>query len=97
MSCLLAVGLVDLYAARAGGAPEPDGRTVPARYGGAEFTGVRLDYLLGITPVVALTREVWVGRRGTRTMPPTDYPVLAELGPDTRLSRPAGASRRGEA
>ncbi|MEE3920254.1 hypothetical protein V2I01_24845 [Micromonospora sp. BRA006-A] len=41
---LLDAGLVDLWP-RSGG-DEPGGLTVPTRHGGAEFAGMRLDYLL---------------------------------------------------
>ncbi|WP_446213389.1 endonuclease/exonuclease/phosphatase family protein [Micromonospora sp. IBSANI012] len=76
---LLHAGLVDLWPARAAGAPEAAGFTVPTRHGGAEFAGMRLDYLLGTAPVAALTREVRVVRGGDADRASDHYPVVAEL------------------
>ncbi|MFC4145186.1 endonuclease/exonuclease/phosphatase family protein [Micromonospora mangrovi] len=74
---LLAAGLVDLWAAT--GAPEPAGLTVPTRHGGAEFAGMRLDYLLGTPAVAAVTRRVTVARGGPADTASDHYPVVAEL------------------
>ncbi|SCL22688.1 exodeoxyribonuclease-3 [Micromonospora rhizosphaerae] len=79
VSRLLEVGLVDLYAARAADAPEQEGYSVPTRYGGAEFTGMRLDYLLGTIQLAALTREVRVIRGGEADHASDHYPLLANL------------------
>lgn len=76
---LLDAGLVDLWRARAADAPEADGLTVPTRHGGAEFAGMRLDYLLGTAPVAALTRAVRVVRDGDADRASDHYPVVAEL------------------
>ena len=50
MARLLDAGLVDLWPHSGG--DEPGGLTVPTRHGGAEFAGMRLDYLLA-TPALA--------------------------------------------
>ncbi|MEV4655859.1 endonuclease/exonuclease/phosphatase family protein [Micromonospora sp. NPDC049301] len=76
---LLAAGMVDLWLSRAAGAPEADGRTVPTRLGGAEFAGMRLDYLFGSPPVAARTRNVRVVRDGDAATASDHYPVVAEL------------------
>ncbi|TDC36736.1 endonuclease/exonuclease/phosphatase family protein [Micromonospora sp. KC213] len=79
VSRLLAADLVDLWRAGAADAPEADGWTVPTRHGGAEFTGMRLDYLLGTAPVAELTCRVWVVRGGDADRASDHYPVVAEL------------------
>ncbi|MGC5022627.1 endonuclease/exonuclease/phosphatase family protein [Micromonospora sp. DT47] len=79
VSRLLAAGLVDLYPSCGAGAPEQDGLTVPTRFGGAEFAGMRLDYLFGTAPVAALTRQVRVVRGGDADTASDHYPVVAEL------------------
>ncbi|RLP86822.1 endonuclease/exonuclease/phosphatase family protein [Micromonospora sp. CV4] len=76
---LLAAGLVDLWLACAAGAPEGDGLTVPTRFGGAEFAGMRLDYLFGTPAVAERTRSVRVVRDGGAETASDHYPVVAEL------------------
>jgi endonuclease/exonuclease/phosphatase family metal-dependent hydrolase len=80
VSRLLDAGLVDLWAATGG--PEPAGLTVPTRHGGAEFAGMRLDYLLATPPVAAATRRVSVLRGGPADTASDHYPVVAELALD---------------
>ncbi|MGR6318153.1 endonuclease/exonuclease/phosphatase family protein [Micromonospora soli] len=74
---LLDAGLVDLWTHLGGS--EPDGLTVPTRYGGAEFAGMRLDYLLATPELAALTREVRVLRGGDADTASDHYPVVADL------------------
>ncbi|SBT37121.1 endonuclease/exonuclease/phosphatase family protein [Micromonospora auratinigra] len=77
---LLDAGLVDLWPHTGG--TEPDGLTVPTRYGGAEFAGMRLDYLLATPALAALTRGVRVLRGGDADTASDHYPVLADLALD---------------
>ncbi|WP_091302589.1 endonuclease/exonuclease/phosphatase family protein [Micromonospora halophytica] len=79
VSRLRAAGLVDLWPLRAGAAPDAAGLTVPTRHGGAEFSGMRLDYLLGTARVATLTRQVRVVRGGDADHASDHYPVVAEL------------------
>ncbi|MFD6566454.1 endonuclease/exonuclease/phosphatase family protein [Micromonospora profundi] len=79
---LLAAGLVDLWPASADGAPEADGLTVPTRFGGAEFAGMRLDYLFGTPELAARVRECRVVRGGAADTASDHYPLLAELAVD---------------
>ncbi|PWR06351.1 endonuclease [Micromonospora acroterricola] len=76
---LLGAGLVDLWPSTAAGAPEADGLTVPTRFGGAEFAGMRLDYLFGSAPVAARARSVRVVRDGDAGAASDHYPLVAEL------------------
>ncbi|MER7417422.1 endonuclease/exonuclease/phosphatase family protein [Micromonospora peucetia] len=80
---LLAAGLVDLYAAAAGrsGTGTPDGGlTAPTRHGGgAEFSGMRLDYLLGTVALAGRLRDCRVLRGGESEYASDHYPVVAEL------------------
>ncbi|MEU4474346.1 endonuclease/exonuclease/phosphatase family protein [Micromonospora sp. NPDC023888] len=80
---LLAADLVDLWPSRNVGAPEADGHTVPTRFGGAEFAGMRLDYLLGTRAVAQRTRECRVVRGATADRASDHYPLLTtlDLGP----------------
>lgn len=80
---LLAADLVDLWPSCNVGAPEADGHTVPTRFGGAEFAGMRLDYLLGTRDVAERTRECRVLRGGTANRASDHYPLLTtlDLGP----------------
>ncbi len=67
-------GFIDLW--RGGG----DGRTAPTTEGGGrEFSGMRLDYLLGSPPVAARVRDVRVLRGGETEYASDHYPVVAEL------------------
>ncbi|MBY8871290.1 endonuclease/exonuclease/phosphatase family protein [Micromonospora sp. PLK6-60] len=77
---LLAAGLVDLWAA--GGAPAADGLTVPTRHGGAEFSGMRLDYLLGSAAVAGVARDCRVLRDDETDHASDHYPLLVELALD---------------
>ncbi|SCF38036.1 endonuclease/exonuclease/phosphatase family protein [Micromonospora mirobrigensis] len=79
VSRLLAAGLVDLWAAGSPGAPDPAGLTVPTRHGGAEFSGMRLDYLLGTPAVAAAARDCRVVRDEETDHASDHYPVLVEL------------------
>ncbi|WFE39197.1 endonuclease/exonuclease/phosphatase family protein [Micromonospora sp. WMMD998] len=74
---LLDGGLVDLWP-RSGG-DEPGGLTVPTRHGGAEFAGMRLDYLLATPALADRVRAVRVVRDGGADAASDHYPVLAEL------------------
>ncbi|MDG4802045.1 endonuclease/exonuclease/phosphatase family protein [Micromonospora sp. WMMD980] len=74
---LLDGGLVDLWA-RAGG-DGPGGLTVPTGHGGAEFAGMRLDYLLATPALADRVRAVRVVRDGDADTASDHYPVLAEL------------------
>ncbi|WP_167666517.1 endonuclease/exonuclease/phosphatase family protein [Micromonospora narathiwatensis] len=80
VSRLLDAGLVDLWPYTGGG--EPDGPTVPTRYGGAEFAPTRLDYLLATPEVAAVTRAVRVVRGGGADTASDHYPVVADLALD---------------
>jgi exodeoxyribonuclease-3 len=73
---LLDVGLVDLFRAAA---PRDEGLTVPTRHGGAEFSGMRLDYLLGTARVAELTRDCRVVRDAVTDRASDHYPVVADL------------------
>ncbi|MBM0231239.1 endonuclease/exonuclease/phosphatase family protein [Micromonospora sp. STR1_7] len=76
---LLAAGLVDLWPSSAAGAPEADGLTVPTRFGGEEFAGMRLDYLLGSPASAQRVRDCRVIRGGAADTASDHYPLLAEL------------------
>ncbi|SCG72114.1 exodeoxyribonuclease-3 [Micromonospora coxensis] len=77
VSRLLAAGLVDLWPLRA--EDDADGLTVPTRHGGAEFAGMRLDYLLAGARLAACARRVRVVRGGDADHASDHYPVVAEL------------------
>ncbi|MEH0971146.1 endonuclease/exonuclease/phosphatase family protein [Micromonospora sp. CPCC 205546] len=79
---LLAAGLVDLYAA--GGGPADGtadaGLTAPTRHGGgAEFSGMRLDYLFGTAALAGRVRDCRVLRGGDTEYASDHYPVVADL------------------
>ncbi|WP_431945212.1 endonuclease/exonuclease/phosphatase family protein [Micromonospora marina] len=74
---LLDAGLADLWP-RSGG-DEPGGLTVPTRHGGAEFAGMRLDYLLATPALADRVRAVRVVRGGDADAASDHYPVLAEV------------------
>ncbi|MEH0935866.1 endonuclease/exonuclease/phosphatase family protein [Micromonospora psammae] len=77
---LLAAGLVDL-GARPGAAEE--GVTAPTRHGGgAEFSGMRLDYLFATSPLAARVRDCRVLRGGETEYASDHYPVVAEFALD---------------
>nr|QLK00081.1 endonuclease/exonuclease/phosphatase family protein [Micromonospora carbonacea] len=74
---LAAAGLVDLYDALA---PGDEVATAPTRHGGgAEFSGMRLDYLLGTPALARLARSCTVARGGETEYASDHYPVLADL------------------
>ncbi|MEH0841943.1 endonuclease/exonuclease/phosphatase family protein [Micromonospora sp. CPCC 205711] len=75
---LLAAGLVDLWAAT--GAPPDEGLTAPTEHGGgAEFSGMRLDYVFGTPALAARLRSCRVVRGGETEYASDHYPVVAEL------------------
>ncbi|WP_435206481.1 endonuclease/exonuclease/phosphatase family protein [Micromonospora sp. bgisy143] len=76
---LLDAGLVDLWPSANAGAPEAAGRTVPTRFGGAEFAGMRLDYLLGSRAVAERVRDCRVIRDATTDTASDHYPLLATI------------------
>ncbi|SCL31219.1 endonuclease/exonuclease/phosphatase family protein [Micromonospora inyonensis] len=69
-------GLVDLFTHAGSGKPE----TAPTRYdGGAEFSGMRLDYLFGTPELAALARDCRVVRGGATEYASDHYPVVVDL------------------
>lgn len=70
-------GFVDLF--RLVGEGGDEGLTVPTRYGGAEFSGMRLDYILGTPAAAARAHGCFVVRGGEAEHASDHYPVLAEL------------------
>ncbi|SCF28009.1 Exonuclease III [Micromonospora chokoriensis] len=76
---LLAADLVDLWPASNAGAAEADGHTVPTGFGGAEFAGMRLDYLLGTRALAERVRDCRVIRGGTADTASDHYPLLATV------------------
>ena len=69
-------GMVDLWTAAGRG----DGLTAPTtRGGGAEFSGMRLDYLLATGPVARRVRAVRVVRGDETEYASDHYPVVADL------------------
>ncbi|MEV1016053.1 endonuclease/exonuclease/phosphatase family protein [Micromonospora sp. NPDC049801] len=77
---LLAADLVDLWPSANADAPEAAGLTVPTRFGGAEFAGMRLDYLLGSRAVAERVRSCRVIRDATTDTASDHYPLLATIG-----------------
>ncbi|GAA2710031.1 endonuclease/exonuclease/phosphatase family protein [Micromonospora olivasterospora] len=76
---LAAAGLVDL-SAPAPGDPPDEGLTAPTRYGGgAEFSGMRLDYLFATPALARLVRVHAVARGGEIEYASDHYPLLADL------------------
>jgi exodeoxyribonuclease-3 len=69
-------GLVDLFRAAA---PGDEGLTAPTAAGGVEFSGMRVDYILGTPPVAAVTRDCRVIRSGEAEHASDHYPVVADL------------------
>ncbi|MEO3773852.1 endonuclease/exonuclease/phosphatase family protein [Micromonospora sp. B9E7] len=76
---LLAADLVDLWPRCNVGAPEADGHTVPTRFGGAEFAGMRLDYLLGTRALAERVHDCRVIRGATADTASDHYPLLATI------------------
>ncbi|MGX6608094.1 endonuclease/exonuclease/phosphatase family protein [Micromonosporaceae bacterium Da 78-11] len=69
-------GLLDLWRPAGSG----DGRTAPTTQGGgAEFSGMRLDYVLGTKPLVARARDAYVVRGGDAEHASDHYPVRVDL------------------
>ncbi|WBB81696.1 endonuclease/exonuclease/phosphatase family protein [Micromonospora sp. WMMD882] len=69
-------GLVDLFDRAGDGPPE----TAPtACGGGVEFSGMRLDYLLGTPALAALARGCRVARGGETEHASDHYPVVVDL------------------
>ncbi|WP_076471449.1 endonuclease/exonuclease/phosphatase family protein [Micromonospora avicenniae] len=79
VAVLLGAGLVDLQPAVGG---SDAGLTVPTWHGGAEFVGMRLDYLLGSPAFAARVREVRVVRGGVAEHASDHYPVVADVALD---------------
>jgi exodeoxyribonuclease-3 len=76
MAAFAAAGFTDLWPV----AGEGDGRTAPtSEGGGAEFSGMRLDYLLGSPGVAAVARRARVVRGGEAEYASDHYPVTVEL------------------
>jgi exodeoxyribonuclease-3 len=70
-------GLVDLWRTAGDG----DGLTAPTTEGGGrEFSGMRLDYVLGSPPVAQTVTSCRVVRGGESEYASDHYPVVAELG-----------------
>lgn len=78
ISVLERAGLVDLF--RTAGRGDPD--TVPTRHGGAEFSGMRLDYLFGTPALAARTRRCTVVRGGVAEVASDHHPVIGDLDVD---------------
>ncbi|MGC4770784.1 endonuclease/exonuclease/phosphatase family protein [Micromonospora sp. DT44] len=76
---LLAADLVDLWPCANADAPEAAGLTVPTRFGGAEFAGMRLDYLLGSRAVAERVRGCRVIRDAATDTASDHYPLLATI------------------
>ncbi|MEU9510662.1 endonuclease/exonuclease/phosphatase family protein [Micromonospora sp. NPDC048170] len=79
---LLDAGLVDLYAAanRPHDGTADAGLTAPTRHGGgAEFSGMRLDYLFGTAALAERVRDCQVLRGGDTEYASDHYPVVADL------------------
>ncbi|WDZ87716.1 endonuclease/exonuclease/phosphatase family protein [Micromonospora cathayae] len=73
---LYRAGLVDLFGRAGTGPPE----TAPTRHGGGvEFSGMRLDYLLGTTALAGLARDCRVVRGGDTEYASDHYPVAVDL------------------
>lgn len=76
MGAFADAGLTDLWTTAGSG----DGRTVPTTQGGgAEFSGMRLDYLLASAPLAARVRDMQVVRGGETEFASDHYPLTATL------------------
>ncbi len=76
IATLEAAGLVDLWRSTGWG----DGLTAPTTQGGGEeFSGMRLDYVLGSPALAALATGCRVVRGGEAEYASDHYPVVAEL------------------
>jgi endonuclease/exonuclease/phosphatase family metal-dependent hydrolase len=74
---LVAAGFVDLW--RAGGCAGPDTTAPTAEGGGAEFSGMRLDYVLGTARTVPLLRGCRTVTGDESEYASDHYPVVADL------------------
>ncbi|MEV6350662.1 endonuclease/exonuclease/phosphatase family protein [Actinoplanes sp. NPDC051851] len=76
LAAFAGAGFTDLWRVAGDGDP----RTVPtSRGGGAEFGGMRLDYVLASPPVAAAAREMRVIRGGATEHASDHYPVRVDL------------------
>ena len=76
IAAFIRAGLVDLWAV----AGEGDGRTAPTTLGGApEFSGMRLDYVLGSPPLAPRAARARVVRGGAAEYASDHYPVVVDL------------------
>jgi exodeoxyribonuclease-3 len=75
IAVLLAAGLKDLWTVAGDG----DGRTAPTSAGSHEFSGMRLDYVLGSATMAARAREMRVVRGDEAEYASDHYPVTAEF------------------
>jgi exodeoxyribonuclease-3 len=76
IATLEAAGLVDLWRTAGSG----DGLTAPTTQGGGEeFSGMRLDYVLGSPPLAGLAAGCRVVRGGEAEYASDHYPVVADL------------------
>jgi exodeoxyribonuclease-3 len=81
-----AAGFVDLWRVAGTG----DGRTAPTSAGGGrEFSGMRLDYVLGSPPVAAVAHDCRVVRGDESEYASDHYAVVVDL----RMTVPAGQRR----
>ncbi|MDG4786237.1 endonuclease/exonuclease/phosphatase family protein [Micromonospora sp. WMMD1102] len=78
VAALYRAGFVDLFAATDPGTEPPD--TVPTSAGGgAEFTGMRLDYLLGTPPLARVAQPPRVVTGGAAESASDHYPLVLDL------------------
>ncbi|MFB6394728.1 endonuclease/exonuclease/phosphatase family protein [Polymorphospora lycopeni] len=70
-------GFVDLF--RLAGTGEVTHTAPTTRGGGAEFSGMRLDYILGTAPVAEMAQECRVVTGGDTEWASDHYPVIADL------------------
>ena len=76
MAAFGAAGFTDLWTVSGGG----DGRTAPTTQGGgAEFSGMRLDYILASPPLAARARDTRVIRGAETEFASDHYPVTTTL------------------
>jgi exodeoxyribonuclease III len=76
IAVLSAAGFVDLWPRLGAG----DGRTAPtSEGGGAEFSGMRLDYVLATRPAAERARRARVIRGGAAERASDHYPVVVEF------------------
>ncbi|GIF78080.1 endonuclease/exonuclease/phosphatase family protein [Asanoa siamensis] len=75
IAALDAAGMVDLFRAVGEGAPE----TAPTALGGAEFSGMRLDYLFATPALAEHVRSCRILRTAHADRASDHYPVVAEI------------------